>query len=59
MKVWGLLPASGQGPSLDELNDKLLENRDPRLESEFVGVQNVRWCLRVATRRTFLGGVTC
>ena len=34
----------------------LLENRDPGLESEFVGVQNVRWCLRVATRRTFLGG---
>jgi len=46
--VPGFLGAHSQGATLDELNHNLqeviamlLEDGDPQLESEFVGVQNV------------------
>ena len=46
--VPGFPGAQSQGATLDELNENLreviamlLEDGDPRLESEFVGVQNV------------------
>ena len=47
--VPGFPGAHSQGESLDELNQNLkeviellLENGEPKLETEFIGVQNVR-----------------